>query len=357
MSSKYKESVNKQDVLVGENYEIYSRQLTEGQKDYTGLVLGDYVVLEPVFIDDYGSFLPIAGWLCQNTSTQSYKIIPNLAFSKMYTKHCSDKSFFGMEYVSNDVLSERLTTKQFRVEFLQEVEKEPKKRTDEFSVKNYEEYIHDIDKYVQNVSFNLETFQSLNKSDFEKELNRIVSRYHFVEVNDISSYKNCLYLIVLDDYNQFYVGKSERSLKNRMRKHWTAKIVPGRHLWNGGFESSRIKFDDFKMFDTTRIFVCEDIQTIINENIIEANDRRIEVTNTFGLERFDEMNALGIAERIVINNCKCLFCLSDRTPLINNEIYLKLENVYNTSKEDLLIKQYLRLDEPEPYKARYELNH
>ena len=63
MASKYKESVNKQDVLVGENYEIYSRQLTEGQKDYTGLVLGDYVVLEPVFIDDYGSLFPTAGWL------------------------------------------------------------------------------------------------------------------------------------------------------------------------------------------------------------------------------------------------------------------------------------------------------
>lgn len=355
MASKYKESVNKQDVLVGENYDIYSRQLTEGQRNYTGLVLGYYVVLEPVFIDDYGSFLPTDGWLCQNTSTKSYKIIPNLALSKMYIKYCSDKSFFGMEYVSNDVLSERLTTKQFRVEFLQEVEKEHKKRTDEFSVKNYEEYIHNIDKYVQNVSFNLETFQSLNKSDFEKELNRIVSRYHFVEINDISSYKNCLYLIVLDDYNQFYVGKSERSLKNRMRKHWTAKIIPGRHLWDGGFESSRIKFDDFRMFDTTRIFVCSDIETIIKENKEEASDKRIEITNTFGIEKYSDFNDLAKAERIVINNCRCAYCLSDRTPLMNYQLYSALELVYKINRYDLLIKQYLRLDAKEPYKARNEL--
>ncbi len=356
MSSKYKESTNKDDVLVGDSYEIFPRELTVGQKDYTGLVLGEYVVIEPVFIDDYDSFSPIAGWLCQNTKSFVYKIIPNLALSKMYTKYCSDKLFFGMEYVSNDIVSERLNVERFKVEFLQEVEKEHKKRTDEYSTERYKEYIRDIDKYVQNVSFNLDFFQKLNKNDFENEIARIVSKYHFTEVEDISSYKNCLYLIILDDFNQFYVGKSERSLKNRMRKHWTAKIIPGRHLWNGGFESSRIKFDDFKMFDTTRIFVCEDILGIINDNKAEAEDKRIEITNTFGVERFEEMNALTIAERIVINNCKCLFCLSDRTPLIINEIYSKLEKIYNVSKNDLLIKQYLRLDEPEPYKAMHELN-
>ena len=356
MSSKYKESTNKGDVLTGDSYEIFSRRLTEGQKDYTGLVLGDYVVIEPIFIDNYDSFLPVAGWLCQNTKNFVYKIIPNLALSKMYTKHCSDKLFFGMEYVSSDIVSGKLETNQFKVEFLQEVEKEHKKRTDEYSDERYKEYIRDIDKYVQNVSLNLKTFQKLNKNDFESEIVRIISKYHFIQVEDISSYKNCLYLVVLDDYNQFYVGKSEKSLKNRMRKHWTARIIPGRHLWNGGFESSRIKFDDFKMFDTTRIFVCEDIQKIIDENKVEADDKRIEITNTFGFEHFEEMNALAIAERIVINNCKCLFCLSDRTPLIVNEVYSKLEKIYSIPKDDLLIKQYLRLDEPEPYKARYELD-
>lgn len=356
MPSKYKESANKDEVLIGDSYETYSRKLTSNQKDYTGLILGDYVVLEPIFIDDYDSFLPTAGWLCQNNKNLVYKIIPNLALSKMYTKYCSDQYFFGMKYVSNDIVSKRLNIKQFRIEFLEEVEKEHKKRTDEYGNERYKEYIHDIDKYVQNVSINLESFLKLNKNDFESEIGRIVSKYHFVQVENISSFKNCLYLVILDDYKQFYVGKSERSLKNRMRKHWTAKIVPGRHLWDGGFESSRIKFDDFKIFDTTRIFVCDDIQRIINENKVEANDKRIEITNTFGFEHFDEMNSLAIAERVVINNCKCLFCLSDRTPLMNNEIYSKLEKIYDISKKDLLIKQYLRLDEPEPYKSRYELS-
>ena len=129
-----------------------------------------------------------------------------------------------------------------------------------------------------------------------------------------------------------------------MRKHWTAKIIPSRHLWNGGFESSKLKFDDFKIYDTTRIFVCTDIKKIIEENYVEANDRRIEITNTFGLETYDTMNELAKAERIVINNCRCVFCLSDRTPLMNYSKYDELEKEYGISRYDLLIKQYLRLD-------------
>lgn len=354
MASKHKESLDKNDVMIGDDYEIYPRKLNDGQKDYSGIMLGDYVVIEPIFIDDYGSFLPSPGWLCRNTKTLFYKVISNLALSKMYTNYCSDKSFFGMDYVSYDLSSTNLNLLDFKKEFLQEVEKEYKKRNDEYSVQKYKEFTRDIDKYVKNVSDNINYFKSLNKADFENELTRIVTKYHFVEVEDISSYKNCLYLIVLDNYKQFYVGKSENSLKNRMRKHWNAKIIPGRHLWYGGFESSRIKFDDFKMFDTTRIFVCDNIQKIIDENKNEANDKRIEITNTFGIEKYDEMNLLAIAERIVINNCKCMFCLSDRTPLLNIKDYSKLEMIYGVSKANLLIKHFLRLDEKEPYKARFQ---
>ena len=356
MASKYKESLNKKDVMIGDGYEIYSRKLTDGQKDYSGITLGDYIVIEPVFIDDYCSFLPTSGWLCRNIKTSYYKVIPNLALSKMYTNYYSDESFFGMEYVSSDISSTKLNLEDFKNRFLEEVEKEHRKRKDEYSVQKYKEYIRDIDRYVKNVSDNLEYFKTLDESDFNDELTRIVTKYHFIEVDDISSYKNCLYLIVLGEYSQFYVGKSEASLKNRMRKHWNAKIIPTRHLWTGGFESSRIKFDDFKMFDTTRIFVCDDIQSIISENKKEAKDKRIEITNTFCIEQYKDMNALAIAERIVINNCRCMFCLSDRTPLMNFKDYSKLEKIYGIPKADLLIRHFLRLDEKDPYKARYQSN-
>ena len=353
MASKYKESLIKEEVMSGDDYEIYPRSLSNGQKDYSSLTIGDYLVIEPISIDNYSSFPAIhsPGWLCKNVTNGYYKIFTQLSLNKIYIHFCSDKKHIGMEYVSNDLVSTNLNPEQFRNEFLLAVEKEYGKKTDEFYVERYREYTNDVEKYVENVRFNMKTLKSLDKSGFEEELKRITEKYHFVETNDISSFKHCLYLVVLDEYKQFYVGKAETSLKNRMRKHWTAKIIPARHLWNGGFEFSRIKFDDFKMFDSTRIFVCDDIQRIIEENFDKVQDRRIEVTNTFGFEHFDEMDELAKAERVVINDSKCKYCLSDRTPLMSCPIYDQLEKAYGIPRSDLKIKHYLRLDVEKPYIA------
>ena len=356
MASKFKESELKKEVLDGDHYFTYPRELEEGEKDYSGLVLGDFRVDEPIMIDDFHSFFPFPGWICFNLKTNVYKIMPKLALGRIYVKYMSDKKYLGLEYVSSDFSYTKLNLQQFKADFLKAVESEYVKRNDEYSKEQYNEYKDDLKLYVQNVAFNLKTLKALNRIDFEEELSKIINKYHFIEIKDISSYKNCLYLAVIDEYNQFYVGKCVNGLKNRMRKHWTAKINPARHLWNGGFEASRIKYDDFKMFDTTRIFVCEDINTIIEENEDEANDTRLEVNNTFGFDKFEEMDELAKAERIVINNSKCRFCLSDRTPLMNCPRYNKLEKIYGISRNDMLIKQYIRLDTPEPYIAWQELN-
>lgn len=350
MASKYKESANKDEVMSGDDYFVYSRDLSPWQKDFSGLIIGEYLVIEPIGITNYSSLLPVptSGWLCKNINTNCYRLFTNLALNKIYIKYCSNEKYFGMEYVLADMKSLKLTPDQFRIEFLSALEEEHAKRTDEYSIASYHEEKGDLEKYVRNVQLNLETLRKLDKTAFETELNRVVEKYHFVETKDISSYKKCLYLIVLDEYKQFYVGKAKNSLKNRMRQHWTAKIIPSRHLWDGGFDYSRIKFDSFKMFDATRIFVCEDVHRIIEENINEALDERISITNTFGFEKFEEMNELAKAERIVINNCKCKYCLSDRTPLMSFSIYGYLEEIYGVSRNDLLIKNYLRLDEKEP---------
>lgn len=354
MASKYKESKIKEEVMNGDDYDIYPRSLKNDQKDFSGLTIGDYLVVEPIGIDNYLSMIPIPspGWLCQNTKTGYYKIFTHLALNKIYIQCCSDKKHLGMEYVSSDFVSTKLTPDQFRKDFLLAVEKNYANKEDWYYKEWYQEFNENIEKYVNNVRYNIETLTKIDKGNFETELKRIAEKYHFVEVDDISSYKHCLYLVVLDEYRQFYIGKAVTSLKNRMRKHWTAKNDPARHLWNGGFDYSRVKFDDYKIFDSTRIFVCENIKDIIDENIIESQDKRIEITNTFGIEHFEEMDELAKAERIVINNSKCMYCLSDRTPLMTCPIYKLLEEVYGISRDNLLIKHYLRLDEENP---RYAL--
>ena len=357
MASKYKESKIKEEVMDGDDYDVYPRSLKNDQKDFSGLTIGDYLVIEPVSISNYLSMFPIPspGWICQNTKTGYYKIFTHLALNKIYIQYCSDKKHFGMEYVSSDFVSTKLTPDQFRKDFLFAVESECANKEDWYYKEQYLKYNSNIEKYVKNVCNNIETLTKIDKCAFEAELNRIVEKYHFKEVNDISSYKKCLYLVVLDEYRQFYIGKAVTSLKNRMRKHWTAKIIPFRQLWNGGFDYSRVKFDNYKIFDSTRIFVCESIQDVINENLTEAQDKRIEVTNTFGIERFEEMDELAKAERIVINNSKCMYCLSDRTPLITCPAYKYLEDVYGLSRDNLLVKHYLRLDEANPFYVRGDM--
>ena len=192
---------------------------------------------------------------------------------------------------------------------------------------------------------NLIYFESLSKAKFETELQRIVGLYHFQETKDLSKYKNCLYLAVLDNYKQFYVGKSVGSLSSRMRKHWMAKIIPARELWHGGYEHSRLKYDDFKILDNTRIYVCTEIDRVVEENQNLANNPNIECTNLFSLEYYENMDNLDKAERIVIDDCLCMFCLSDRTPLLDCPIYEKRFEKYNVTKETIKIWHYIMLDE------------
>ena len=64
MASKYKESLIKEEVMSGDDYDIFPRSLSKWQKDYSGLIIGDYLVIEPISIDNYSSFPAIhsPGW-------------------------------------------------------------------------------------------------------------------------------------------------------------------------------------------------------------------------------------------------------------------------------------------------------
>ncbi len=334
------------EALSGADYDAWVVSLKEGQKNYSGLLIGNYHFLYPVLVDKYSSSFPSSGWMCKNTQTGLFKIIPELAARKMYLNNCSDYSYFGVKLIKENMTYILLNEKQYKEEFIHEAlvfNKGGKEYADEYR-KHYSND-EEVQKYIDNLRRNFDYFKALRKPDFEKEVCRVVQQYHFKEVNDLSKYKNCLYLVTLDNYSQYYVGKSAGSLSSRMRKHWTAKIIPSREIWSGGFEHSRLKFDDFKMLDNTRFFVCDDIDLIIKENQNLASNPRIEHTNLFSLEYFENMVDLDKAERIVINDCLCMFCLSDRTPIITCPRYEKLYQKYNVDESTIKIKHYLCLDE------------
>ncbi len=339
-----------------ESYDAEKSKIEKNDKNYTGLEMGNYRFLYPVLVNKYDSlsFGYLKGWMVQNLNNNKFKIILNLNASQMYAKYCSDTSYFGMGYMKSDFPYLRFDINHFKQEFLDEVNNYDEDL--DYQIETKRSYLNEADKYLENIEKNLEYFESLEFEKYNSELIRIVNRFNFKEITDISKYKKCLYLVALDDYKQFYVGKSAGGLKNRMRKHWSAKVIPGRQTWKGGFDYSRMKFDNFKMHDATRIFVCDCIDDLIKNNKEMADDPRIECSNTFSFGDFYEiMDELAKAERIVINECKCMYCLSDRVPLMQSPEYDALSVKYGINKNELKIMHYNQFDKYKPLERTADL--
>ena len=86
----------------------------------------------------------------------------------------------------------------------------------------------------------------LKKKAFEKELNAFLRKWsEFKEITDLSEYGKTqgLYLMVLDHYNQCYIGQSN-DIRRRVVRHWQRKDY---------FTGCGI--DMFKALDTTRLYV------------------------------------------------------------------------------------------------------
>lgn len=118
----------------------------------------------------------------------------------------------------------------------------------------------DLDKHIENCLYNydlnIEYFRSLLKQEFNKELMEFVSKTKFfkeitdlVPLSGVSGY----YIMVLDEYAQAYIGKSN-DIKIRIQKHWSKQKEFDRLIF-GGKENSILSIDSFRAYDTTRIFV------------------------------------------------------------------------------------------------------
>jgi hypothetical protein len=63
-----------------------------------------------------------------------------------------------------------------------------------------------------------------------------------------------VYVLVLDDYKQAYVGQS-RDMRKRIRSHWVG-TKPFDRLLFGAVDESVLSIDVFRPLDTTRIFAA-----------------------------------------------------------------------------------------------------
>lgn len=119
--------------------------------------------------------------------------------------------------------------------------------TDEYVKSHYE-------KVMYNYDLNINYFNKLDYDEFNAYLNKFTKKNRFKEVFDLSQLNEVcgIYILVLDNYKQVYIGLADRITK-RIRQHWNAKKEFDKLIF-GEPETSILSIDSFGALDTTRIF-------------------------------------------------------------------------------------------------------
>lgn len=127
-------------------------------------------------------------------------------------------------------------------------------------------------KALANFDMNMAHFASLDPVEFETTLQVAVDRLpDMVEVTDLTQWVGIpgVYIMVLDEYRQVYIGATSESagIAKRIRQHWTGQKQFDR-LLAGSVETSVLSIDSFRALDTTRIFAMMTTQYFAEEDLL-----------------------------------------------------------------------------------------
>lgn len=152
---------------------------------------------------------------------------------------------------------------------------------------------------LENYDYNMEYFYSLNASEFNRAIDFYLENHpYFVEIKDLNPYDSVegYYIMVLDEYKQAYIGKSD-NIKRRIRQHWTKTKEFDRTLLPIYNTKSVFSVDFFRALDTTRIFIWK-------RNLAEGLERKLvsDFPNKFSCNRIGgDVNTL-LEAMVTINN-------------------------------------------------------
>ena len=110
---------------------------------------------------------------------------------------------------------------------------------------------------LKNYDFNMKYFDGLDKTEFESAVcDFLENNKEFQKVDDLNllAGKSGYYLMVLDEYKQVYIGKTD-DIKKRIMQHWSKTKSFDRTLLPMYNDKSCFSIDFFRALDTTRIFV------------------------------------------------------------------------------------------------------
>jgi hypothetical protein len=133
--------------------------------------------------------------------------------------------------------------------------------TDEFCRRHRE-------RALENFDLNMAFFAQIPQTDFEEALTEMLAKNKRLRpVTDLKTLDGewGVYVLVLDEYRQAYIGQSSWDMRKRIKAHWSGTKQFDRLLW-GGVEESVMSIDSFRALDTTRIFASR----TINYNDLES---------------------------------------------------------------------------------------
>lgn len=116
---------------------------------------------------------------------------------------------------------------------------------------------------LQNYDLTMKFINNLDKNEFIDTIDKLVKKYNMIEINNLNECQNKtgIYMAILDEFKQLYIGQTTRDLKDRILNHWKIKPKFDKILF-GSTNKSVIAYDSYGALDTTRIFVIYETNKI-----------------------------------------------------------------------------------------------
>ncbi len=152
---------------------------------------------------------------------------------------------------------------------------------------------------LKNYDLNMKFFNMLDKKNFDTELMSFLKQNKDFE--EISNLNLCdevegYYIMVLDEYKQVYIGKTE-NIKRRIMQHWSKNKQFDRTLFPMyAYQKSCFSIDFFRALDTTRIYIWKRKMLEGLEDKLIKQFNKIFCTNRIGgditksIQALDTMN-------------------------------------------------------------------
>jgi len=223
--------------------------------------------------------------------------------------HIKKKSTNKINRQDYAIINNKCTPLGFMAYFTPErkelMEQEIKIYTDSSRTKYTDEWCEaHREKCLQNYDLNMKYFEHLSKDEFEQAIKEfLLKNPQLKKVKDLKEYKKVegIYMLILDEYKQLYIGSSI-DIKRRIMSHWSRTKEFDRLLY-GSINNSILSIDSFGALDTTRIYAYTTGEfTSYEAKLVSDVPDKFKLNRTAGGIRDDNYSPMAIVYGINTRN-------------------------------------------------------